>query len=102
MDQCPVFLFSFVLLTFFGFDILGNSADCRILKNISYLLDVCQIRLDFATVVIGTPDAATAGSIGQCTGDSITVTSPSGYAITPLCGTLSGTHSRFNLFFIIQ
>lgn len=43
-------------------------------------------------MVIGTPDAATVGSIGQCTGDSITVTSPSGYAITPLCGTLSGTH----------
>ena len=50
-------------------------------------------------MVIGTPDAATAGSIGQCTGDSITVTSPSGYAITPLCGTLSGTHSKFNIFF---
>lgn len=53
--------------------------------------NVCQIRLDFATVVIG-PPSTTVGSIGQCTGDSITVTSPSGYAITPLCGTLSGTH----------
>lgn len=51
--------------------------------------NVCQIRLDFATVVIGTPPVTAAA---QCTGDSITVTSPSGYAITPLCGTLSGTH----------
>jgi len=53
--------------------------------------NVCQIRLDFATVVIG-PPSTTVGSIGRCTDDSITVTSPSGYAITPLCGTLSGTH----------
>jgi hypothetical protein len=54
--------------------------------------NVCQIRLDFVTVVLGAPDAATAGSIGQCTGDSLTVTSPSGNALTPLCGTLSQTH----------
>ena len=67
----------------------------------SYLLDVCQIRLDFVTVDIGVPSQV-AASVGQCTGDSITVTSPSGYAITPLCGTLSGTHSRFKIFFIIQ
>ena len=52
-------------------------------------------------MVIGTP-STTATSIGRCTGDSITVTSPSGYAITPLCGTLSGTHSRFNIFLLFN
>ena len=52
-------------------------------------------------MVIG-PPSTTVGSIGQCTGDSITVTSPSGYAITPLCGTLSGTHSRFNIILLFN
>jgi len=70
----------------------ATSANINCQYSVQGATNVCQIRLDFATVVIGTPDAATAGSIGQCTGDSITVTSPSGYAITPLCGTLSGTH----------
>ena len=63
--------------------------------------DVCQIRLDFVTVDIGVPSQV-AASVGQCTGDSITVTSPSGYAITPLCGTLSGTHSRFKIFLLFN
>jgi len=70
----------------------ATSASINCQYSVQGATNVCQIRLDFATLVIGTPDAATAGSIGQCTGDSITVTSPSGYAITPLCGTLSGTH----------
>merc|ERR1712203_500254 len=69
----------------------ATSANINCQYSVQGATNVCQIRLDFATVVIGTPDAATANSIGQCTGDSITVTSPSGYAITPLCGTLSGT-----------
>lgn len=48
--------------------------------------------MDFTTVDIGQPSAGVANAVGQCTGDSITVTSPAGYPITPLCGTLSGTH----------
>jgi len=59
--------------------------------SIAATSNLCQIRLDFATVAIGQPSTA-AGSVGLCDGDSITVTSPGGYFITPLCGTLSGTH----------
>jgi len=69
----------------------ATSANINCQYSVQGATNVCQIRLDFATVVIGTP-STTATSIGRCTGDSITVTSPSGYAITPLCGTLSGTH----------
>lgn len=59
--------------------------------NIAATSNLCQIRLDFTTVDIGQPSTA-AGSVGLCDGDSITVTSPAGFFITPLCGTLSGTH----------
>jgi len=63
--------------------------DCTL--NIAATSNLCQIRLDFATVDIAQP-STTAGSIGQCTDDSITVTSSAEYPITPLCGTLTGTH----------
>jgi len=61
------------------------------LFNIAATSNLCQIRLDFTTVDIGQPSVAV-GSRGLCNGDSITVTSPAGYFITPLCGILSGTH----------
>lgn len=53
--------------------------------------NVCQIRLDFDSVILGDPSTTT-NSIGKCTGDSLPITSPSSYYITPLCGTLTGTH----------
>ena len=69
----------------------------------SIFLAICQIRLDFDTVVLGDPSTTT-GAIGECSGDSLTVTSPSSYYITPLCGTLSGTHSKYsnNMYVVIN
>ena len=62
---------------------------------ISAFTDICQVRLDFDSVVLGDP-STTSGAIGKCSADSLTITSPSSYYITPLCGTLTGTHSKFN------
>ena len=61
-------------------------------------VDVCQIRLDFDTTTLADP-STTSGSIGECSTDSLTVTSPSSYYITPLCGDIAGTHSKFQIEF---
>jgi len=53
--------------------------------------NVCQIRLDFDSATLADP-STTSGSIGKCSTDSLTVTSPSSYYITPLCGAIAGTH----------
>jgi len=75
-----------------GFPAAIQTANLNCQFNIAATSNLCQIRLDFTTVDIGQPSAGVANAVGQCTGDSITVTSPAGYPITPLCGTLSGTH----------
>jgi len=74
-----------------GFPAAIQTANLNCQFNIAATSNLCQIRLDFTTVEIGQPSDV-ANAVGQCTGDSITVTSPAEYPITPLCGTLSGTH----------
>merc|ERR1712156_166901 len=68
-----------------------NGANLNCQFNIAATTNICQIRLDFTSVDIGQPSLV-ANSVGMCNGDSITVASPAGYPITPLCGTLTGTH----------
>lgn len=55
---------------------------------------ICQIRLDFVSVTLATP-STTSGAVGKCSTDSITATSPSGNYLTPLCGSLTGSHMYF-------
>ena len=67
-----------------------TSASTSCAYTISGSEDICQIRLDFVSVVTG--DA----SAGTCS-DSITATSPTiggSNALPTLCGTLTGSHSK--------
>ena len=53
-----------------------------------FLSDICQIRLDFDTVVLDQPS-----STGTCS-DEFSVDSPASADPPTLCGTFSGTHSK--------
>ena len=53
--------------------------------------DICKIRIDFETAVLS-PASSTAGTVGLCTDDSLTVSSPGGTNPPLLCGTLTGQH----------
>ena len=53
--------------------------------------DICKIRIDFETLVLSPASSAT-GTIGLCTDDTLTVSSPGGTTPPLLCGTLSGQH----------
>ena len=64
---------------------------------------VCQIRLDFDTLVLTQPISALApggaqdgDGHGACNQDTITFTSPTGGGVIlpTLCGTLTGQHSK--------
>ena len=75
-----------------------TSASTSCAYTISGSEDICQIRLDFVSVVTGSASA------GTCS-DSITATSPTNSnndALPTLCGTLTGSHSKclhFDIFF---
>jgi len=68
--------------------------------NIQGGSNVCQVRFDFDTAVVDGPLAAAAGgnNAGDCSTDSISVTTPArgantaGIGIRALCGTLTGQH----------
>ena len=64
-----------------------TSASTSCAYTISGSEDICQIRLDFVSVVTGTASA------GTCS-DSITATSPTSNTLPVLCGTLTGSHSK--------
>ena len=59
----------------------------------STFLDICQVRLDFDTFSITQPSTA-----GACTTDTVTITTKTGLTkpnIPVLCGTLTGSHSKY-------
>ena len=65
-------------------------------KTCSYTIcpsntDICKIRIDFETAVLS-PASSTAGTVGLCTDDTLTVSSPGGTNPPLLCGTLTGHH----------
>ena len=53
--------------------------------------DICQIRLDFDSLVLS-PASATTGTVGLCTDDSLSLSNPGGPSPPLLCGTLTGQH----------
>ena len=56
-------------------------------------LEVCQVRLDFSTLVLTQPD--TGATAGACSNDQFTMTTPTGNSViygNNLCGTLTGQH----------
>ena len=57
-------------------------------KCVFYILDICQLRLDFDAF-----DIAESTS-GACT-DSLTISGPTGRNPMDLCGTLTGLHGKF-------
>ncbi len=67
----------------------------------TYSLDLCQIRLDFDTLVTANPSSpeGMCGDTLTGTGDSVVVRSPTGFAAGAafppdnICGTLTGQHS---------
>jgi len=76
-----------------GFPTATTAASIDCTYTLKTTTNICQIRLDFATVVLGPPHETDDTSLGKCNSDSLTVTSPgSGYFLTPLCGTLTKTH----------
>jgi len=65
-------------------------------KTCSYTIcpsntDICKIRIDFETAVLS-PASSTTGTVGLCTEDTLTVSSPGGTNPPLLCGTLTGHH----------
>lgn len=53
--------------------------------------DICQIRIDFERLVLS-PASAVSGTVGLCTDDTLSLTSPGGLSPPLLCGTLTGQH----------
>lgn len=53
--------------------------------------DICKIRIDFETLVLS-PASSTTGTVGLCTDDTLTVSSPGATNPPLLCGTLTGQH----------
>ena len=53
--------------------------------------DICSIRIDFETMVLS-PASSDTGTVGLCTDDTLTISSPGSTNPPMLCGTLTGHH----------
>ena len=56
--------------------------------------NICQLRLDFDALDLTEVAALGAPTCGECT-DKLTITGPTGRNPPVVCGTLSGSHSKY-------
>ena len=75
--------------------------------------NICRIRYDFTTFVIGAQNAGTALAesatanliyedyVGACATDTFTITTPGSQGPPLICGTNTGYHSEYDVFIFI-